>query len=417
MRSKSERGYTEQTLSTCLDRIVSGEWTVSDCLEHYPEEATGMWELLTLASALQKTRQQIKPRTTFRLGESARLLERLEKSARPPAATKVSLWDKVGERLTQIMGGHRLAFAGAAMALVLALFTLGGLVAAADAAGPGDALYGVDLAVESARVRLTTDPAQMASLRMSFAEERLDEADRLARQGDAARFEEAVFGYGAEVAAVTAAIREGAVNDGPTLDVVNQTMADQEGRLDGIFATATGADDGESASGMVCADESAGFMHPIVASLVAQYGLDDEVVAGWFCDGYGLGEIMLALTTAQETDMTPEEVLMLKSNVVGWGQVWQMEDVGFPEPPGQQTEPPGLQTEPPGQQGEPPGLQDEPSGQEDEPPGQQNEPPGQQNEPPGQQNEPPGQQNEPPGQQNEPPDGGRPDNPPGGGRP
>jgi len=63
-------------------------------------------------------------------------------------------------------------------AVVLGLaVAMGGVVAVADAAGPGDLLFGVDRAVEQVRLRLTTDGVAEARLRLEFAVERLEEAE------------------------------------------------------------------------------------------------------------------------------------------------------------------------------------------------------------------------------------------------
>ena len=45
----------------------------------------------------------------------------------------------------------------------------------------------------------------------------------------------------------------------------------------------------------------------------------------WFCDRrYGFGEIMLALETSQgSSDYTAEGLLAMKTELGGWGQVWQ----------------------------------------------------------------------------------------------
>lgn len=63
-------------------------------------------------------------------------------------------------------------------ALIIALVVVlgGGTVAAANAAVPGDALFGLDLAVEKARINFTGDDSKKNELKVKFAEERLAEA-------------------------------------------------------------------------------------------------------------------------------------------------------------------------------------------------------------------------------------------------
>lgn len=63
-------------------------------------------------------------------------------------------------------------------ALIIALVVVlgGGTVAAANAAVPGDALFGLDLAVEKARINFAGDDSKKNELKVKFAEERLAEA-------------------------------------------------------------------------------------------------------------------------------------------------------------------------------------------------------------------------------------------------
>ncbi len=57
----------------------------------------------------------------------------------------------------------------------------GGVVAASNASVPGDSLYGVDLAVEKARIRLANSPEKKDELRVRFAKERVSEAEKVAK--------------------------------------------------------------------------------------------------------------------------------------------------------------------------------------------------------------------------------------------
>lgn len=44
---------------------------------------------------------------------------------------------------------------------------------------------------------------------------------------------------------------------------------------------------------------------------------------GWFCQGFGFGEIMLALQASQHSELSAEEILLLKVELGGWGEVWR----------------------------------------------------------------------------------------------
>jgi len=78
-------------------------------------------------------------------------------------------------------------------------------------------------------------------------------------------------------------------------------------------------------------------VHPVAAGIVATYyeeatGVDYDQVMTWFCvDGYGFGEIMLALETSKFLSgsddwdgefLTPADLLLQKTELGSWGAVW-----------------------------------------------------------------------------------------------
>jgi hypothetical protein len=78
--------------------------------------------------------------------------------------------------------------------------------------------------------------------------------------------------------------------------------------------------------------------HPVLQSISDTYEVEYSVVMDWFCSGYGVGEIMLAFQTADVTGGDPGEILASKTELGGWGKVWQSlgligrpEDAGPPE--------------------------------------------------------------------------------------
>ncbi len=62
---------------------------------------------------------------------------------------------------------------------------------------------------------------------------------------------------------------------------------------------------------------------PVAENLAQTYGVSYENVINLFCQGYGFGEIMLALQTSQTANLPPDNLLTLKNESGGWGQVWQ----------------------------------------------------------------------------------------------
>jgi hypothetical protein len=73
-------------------------------------------------------------------------------------------------------------------------------------------------------------------------------------------------------------------------------------------------------------------LHPVATGIVTTYaatGVTYDQVMTWFCvDGFGFGEIMLALETSkflgEDDGMTPEEILLQKDELGGWGAVWSI---------------------------------------------------------------------------------------------
>ena len=65
--------------------------------------------------------------------------------------------------------------------------------------------------------------------------------------------------------------------------------------------------------------------HPVAQRLAETYDVAYEDIMTWFCEGrYGMGEIMHALQNSGDEDgNAPEQVLLRKTELGGWGQVWQ----------------------------------------------------------------------------------------------
>lgn len=75
--------------------------------------------------------------------------------------------------------------------------------------------------------------------------------------------------------------------------------------------------------------------HPVALAIAETYGVDYETVIGMFCAGEGeegsartgFGNIMLAFHTAEATGGDALEILSMKEDGTGWGQIWQ--DMGL----------------------------------------------------------------------------------------
>ena len=226
---------------------------------------------------------------------------------------------------------RRWAVAGVITALVLALLlSSGGVIYAADAAVPGDPLYGVDQAVESARLGLTHRPESVMNLLLSLAEERLLEAEELAAMQDEGNLGVVLENYGATVSSLARTLGsvEGADRAALTA-LLDNAFSKHEGRLTKILGPVVAdqnIDEGEEAPEEEGAEYCTGNdPHPAAQALADEHGVSYDDVMGWFCAGYGLGEVKLALeTSAREgVNMSAGELLALKTELGGWGEVWQ----------------------------------------------------------------------------------------------
>ncbi len=233
----------------------------------------------------------------------------------------------------------------AIVALVLAMLATGGVVYASDGAAPGDALYGVDLAVEQARLGLTANPGRAVQLQLGFANERLEEAEELIGEGDMEHLGEALGGYGRIISSVVHTIHSAEGLDEEELtDLLEGELARHGARLGHTVEQMEQTQEGDEPGADFCVGADP---HPVAQALDELYeNVSYEDIMGWFCDGnFGFGEIALALQTSEETGMLAGDILGMRSEVGGWGQVWRELDLtrgnrpdhaGQPEEPGQQ---------------------------------------------------------------------------------
>lgn len=80
--------------------------------------------------------------------------------------------------------------------------------------------------------------------------------------------------------------------------------------------------------------------HPQGMELAQRYGVSYEEIMGWFCAGFGFGEIDMAYGLASRTGSSVGEIFDMRTSGMGWGQIRQeLGDLpgGPPENPG----PPG----------------------------------------------------------------------------
>ena len=122
-----------------------------------------------------------------------------------------------------------------------------------------------------------------------------------------------------------------AINVGDTIEVEGTLAEDGSILADKIEIDEPDQDDEEDdedndpSSGYFC--QNVDHAHPFGARLAKQYEADYETLLGWFCNGYGWGQVMLTLRTGQITGVDPGEILDMRSEGNGWGHIWQTFDL------------------------------------------------------------------------------------------
>ena len=74
-----------------------------------------------------------------------------------------------------------------------------------------------------------------------------------------------------------------------------------------------------------CSDEKKAEAHPLAPIIAERYGVSEDFVMAYYCDGYSIGAIMLALRTSQlgEEVASPDDLLISRASGNGWGQIWK----------------------------------------------------------------------------------------------
>jgi hypothetical protein len=97
-----------------------------------------------------------------------------------------------------------------------------------------------------------------------------------------------------------------------------------------------GDEEDDDALGTFCDDLA--FDHPVASGLADWFPEDYETIIGWFCDGWGFGQIMLALQTAEMTEDegdSAQDYLDFRAEDQGWGEIWkELGLIGKPEDDG-----------------------------------------------------------------------------------
>jgi hypothetical protein len=167
----------EQVLEKCLEKAERTE-DIEAVLGQYPQQADQLRPLLETAVATRRHYGATPEPPPKKLAAGrTRLLAEAARLGKQTAATSIRRRSTVRRRFA-------LKFATALLAAVLVLASVGtGVAWAAQDSLPGDTLYPAKLAVEDLRLSLASDPATEMKLALQFGEERVQELQALAENG------------------------------------------------------------------------------------------------------------------------------------------------------------------------------------------------------------------------------------------
>ncbi len=201
------------------------------------------------------------------------------------------------------------------LSILMVLVASGMLVSAADAAVPGDWMYSLDRAMDGLRLQLALDNRQKAYIERQLAQERLREAQILVRRGDTEYVEllrqESRLAMQAAKAANPHFTRK---TEKPTGKTLLPTLVQQKGQH--LERVRPGQQD--PTCSMTAAKQLPGG-----AKLAQRLAVNYSDVLGWYCRGYGLGEIGLAYRISRVANVTVDDVFAQRLNGLDWGKIIQ----------------------------------------------------------------------------------------------
>jgi hypothetical protein len=214
----------EDILTSCIMEIKSGQATLDECLERYPDLRHELEPLLRLALSIRQA-SEVKPSDNFKIRARVALMEQIHAGRKPGKQSR-------GGVFGQAWSAAWVRAAAIAVAVVLALSAMSaGTAYASQESLPGDTLYPVKIGSEQVRVFLSADEAARLQLEMDFAETRLNEMKAVADKAPD-RLETAVNGYENNLSQAVGEASRGMSPD--HLEEVSVTMCNHMAVLDSI---------------------------------------------------------------------------------------------------------------------------------------------------------------------------------------
>ncbi len=117
---------------------------------------------------------------------------------------------------------------------------------------------------------------------------------------------------------------------GDTVIVKGETQADGSMIAEWVKSVGRGSSEDEnapegskSANSAYCAGKNKQHPHPMATAISEDYGITTDLVMEYFCEGYSMGAILLALKTQEINGADANSLLTQRADGQGWGAIWQ----------------------------------------------------------------------------------------------
>lgn len=219
----------EKILEICITKIKTESATVEECITAFPDHAQKLQEILPLIASIEGMKQ-IEPDQNFSTNAGIRLAAKCPEHAVTFGESARHIF-----RSAKLIPKRRLRMAQILISLLMAISLLVGGPVAVEAAGPGDALFKLDQALEQAHLKNTSSLQEGVILRMEHATERLEEALEKLLKG---RIEDALVAldlYNEILDEVEEIVtHENGLNREELRSMVQEELAQQSGILDRV---------------------------------------------------------------------------------------------------------------------------------------------------------------------------------------
>jgi hypothetical protein len=229
---KIELAQTE-ILDQCIRLIQTGEATIADCLQAYPEHAAYLEPLFLTALEVQSGLSPKSPDKRYISTTRIRILNQLQ--ALQKGSQEV---DGKPPRIRIRLPRPVLALLSLALALIILSSSIGVASVSANVL-PGDILYPVKRSIEELQLFFTIQPAKDAELLLAFTAERVQEIEDLLKLDPTQDLNSAIQEYDGMLSRLLETAQEDDIIEDPdVLDLINGGISHHEEVLQSVLEQA-----------------------------------------------------------------------------------------------------------------------------------------------------------------------------------